>query len=110
MSAGGFGAAPEELRAHGSHLDGLTDRLNTVVDAARIASMPGDSYGLLCGFMPLAISPMEEKAAEALSAAVESFSKTAGSIRDTAASYDDQESAHRQTMTALRTQSLGDGS
>ncbi|MEV0678672.1 type VII secretion target [Actinosynnema sp. NPDC050436] len=110
MSAGGYSAVPEALRAHGSHLDGLVDRLATAADAARIAGMSGDSYGLLCAFMPLIVNPMEEKAVGALDAAAEGVSDISASIRDTATAYDDQESAHGRTMTALRTESLGGAS
>ncbi|MEU4805573.1 type VII secretion target [Actinosynnema sp. NPDC023587] len=110
MPAGGYSAVPEALRAHGSHLDGLSDRLGTAADAARMAGMSGDSYGLLCAFLPLIVNPMEEKAAEALNAAAEGVSDIASSIRDTASAYDEQESAHGETMTALRTRSLGGAS
>ncbi|MCP2167452.1 type VII secretion target [Goodfellowiella coeruleoviolacea] len=110
MAAGGYSVVPEALRSHGSHLDGLVDRLNTAVDAARIASMSEDSYGLLCAFLPPIINPVEEKAADALAAAVEGVSTLADGARDTATAYDDQETAHQDTMTALRTQALGGAS
>jgi hypothetical protein len=105
--AAGYNAVPGELRAHGSHLDGLVDRLGMAVDAARIASMPGDSYGLLCAFLPPIISPVEEKAADALAAAVAGVTAAADGIRTTATTYDDQETANAEPFARMRTDSLG---
>ncbi|ATE54576.1 type VII secretion target [Actinosynnema pretiosum] len=106
---GGYDVAPEELRAHGSHLDGLVDRLRTAVDAARIASMSDDSYGLLCSFLPAVVDPVERSAADALDAAVEGVTTTADNVRTTARDYDEQESAHADAFQGIERTSLGGG-
>jgi hypothetical protein len=92
----GYEIAADELTAHGSHVDSLSDRLNTALDAARIASMGDEAYGLLCGFMPAIVNPMEEKAVDALEAAVDGMRATADHVRTTARQYAEHEQAIAQ--------------
>ncbi|MFD8497583.1 type VII secretion target [Amycolatopsis sp. NPDC059657] len=85
----GFEVVADDLVAHASHLDGLSDRLKTVVAAANTASMDDGAFGLLCAFMPLIVNPMEEKAHEALSASVEGVHTVGDNIRAAAKAYRD---------------------
>lgn len=89
----GFEIAADELAAHGSHVDGLSDRLDTALAAARIASMGDEAYGLLCGFLPLIVNPMEDKAVDALEAAVGGMRATADHVRTTARQYTEHDEA-----------------
>ncbi|GAA2660816.1 MULTISPECIES: type VII secretion target [Actinosynnema] len=91
MSAGGYAAVPEELRAHGSHLEGLVDRLAAVAAKAGDTAMPGDAYGSLCSFLPKAVTPLGDQVGEVLSAAAEGVSASAHGVRGTAADYEDNE-------------------
>lgn len=92
----GFEIAAGELTAHGSHVDGLSDRLDTTLAAARIASMGDQAYGLLCAFVPAIVNPMEEKAVDALAAAVDGMRATAEHIRTTARQYAERDEANAQ--------------
>ncbi|OLF18531.1 type VII secretion target [Actinophytocola xanthii] len=89
-----FEVVPEDLTAHASHLDGLSDRLTTAADAARTVSMSDSAYGLICQFVPPFVNPMEQKAMEAIDAAAEGVRTSAGNIRSTATSYTDTDTAH----------------
>lgn len=73
-----------ELPARASHLDALTDRLDTAVSAAEEVSMSDEAYGLLCSFLLPVVNPMEEKGMEALNAAREGVEITAENVRTTA--------------------------
>jgi len=92
----GFELAADELTAHGSHVDGLSDRLDTTLDAARIASMGDEAYGLLCAFVPPIVNPMEQKAVDALKAAVDGMRATAEHVRTTARQYTERDAAIAQ--------------
>lgn len=89
-----YEVVPEDLIAHASHLDGITDRLNTAVSAAKTVSMDDSAYGLLCAFLPPIVNPMEDKGIEALDAAVEGVSITAGNVRTAAESYREVDESH----------------
>ncbi|GAB2792212.1 type VII secretion target [Amycolatopsis magusensis] len=93
---------PEDLIAHASHLDGITDRLNTALDAAHTVSMDDSAYGLLCSFLPPIVNPMEEKGIEALNAAVEGVTTTAGNVRTAADSYRETDRSHVKPLTQFR--------
>jgi hypothetical protein len=81
-----FEVVPDDLVAHASHLDGLVERLNTVVSAAASA-MSDDAYGLLCAFLPPIVNPTGERAADVLKAAVEGIQTSADNVRTAASSY-----------------------
>ncbi|MDQ0383104.1 type VII secretion target [Amycolatopsis thermophila] len=83
---------PGELRTHASHLDGLTDRLGTVVDAANTVVMDDSAYGLLCAFLPPIVNATTQgDAVDALKAAVEGMRTTAGNVRTAATGYEEQD-------------------
>jgi Excreted virulence factor EspC, type VII ESX diderm len=82
-----------ELTAHSGHLEELGDRLATALDAARIASMGDEAYGLLCGFVPPIVNPMETKAVDAIQAAMDGMRATADNVRTTARQYTERDEA-----------------
>ncbi|MBB5154383.1 type VII secretion target [Saccharopolyspora phatthalungensis] len=92
----------EELTAHASHLDGLTDRLATAVSAAETVSMSDEAYGLLCSFLPPIVNPMEEEGMNALRAAQEGVSTTADNVRKTAEQYSETDDGSAQSLGQLR--------
>lgn len=90
-----FEVVPDELRTHASHLDGLTDRLNTAVDAANTVVMDSEAYGLLCAFLPPIINATTQNdATDALKAAVDGMKTTADNVRTAAQNYDDTDQAN----------------
>ncbi|KAA9165622.1 ESX-1 secretion-associated protein [Amycolatopsis acidicola] len=89
-----FEVVPDELRTHASHLDGLVDRLNTAVDAAKTVTMDNEAYGLICSFLPPIINATcQQDATDALNAAVEGMTTTADNVRTAASGYDEQDKA-----------------
>jgi excreted virulence factor EspC (type VII ESX diderm) len=92
----GFELAAGELTAHGGHVDGLSDRLDTTLDAARVTSMGDEAYGLLCAFVPAVVNPMEARAVDALRAAVDGLRATAEHVRTTARQYTERDEANAQ--------------
>ena len=93
-----FNVQAEELTAHASHLDGLTDRLDTAISAAETVSMSDEAYGLLCSFLPPIVNPMEEEGAKALKAAKEGVTLTADNVRSTARDYQDTDDANAKSL------------
>ncbi|GAB3568643.1 type VII secretion target [Amycolatopsis endophytica] len=88
---------PDELRTHASHLDGLTDRLNTAVDAANTVAMDDSAYGLLCAFLPPIVNATtQDDAVAALKAAVEGVQITADNVRTAATSYEEQDQTNAE--------------
>ncbi|MGC7102103.1 type VII secretion target [Amycolatopsis lurida] len=83
----GFEVVPDELTAHADHLDGLGDRLETALAAAKAASMPGDAYGLLCAFLPPVVNPVGERGVAAVQASGEAMRTTAANVRTAGAAY-----------------------
>ncbi|MGW1681917.1 type VII secretion target [Saccharopolyspora sp. NPDC002376] len=87
-----FQVVAEDLTAHASHLEGLTDRVDTAISAAQEA-MSDEAYGVLCSFLPPIINPMEEEGMEALKAAKEGITTTADNVRQTAKDYQETDEA-----------------
>lgn len=106
-SGGGFEVQPDELVAHASHLDALTDRLNSAVQAADYA-LSDDAYGLLCAFLPPIVNPTGEQAKDAVSSAAEGMQTTADNVRTAAQGYRDRDEAEAQPF--LRSLTDSDGS
>ena len=98
-----YEVTPEDLVAHASHLDGLMDRLSDAVSAANTVSMDDGAYGLLCSFLPPIINPMEEKGIEALKAAAEGISTTAGNVKSTATQYQESDETNSQPFSRTLT-------
>ncbi|APU22439.1 type VII secretion target [Actinoalloteichus sp. GBA129-24] len=96
-----YDVVTEDLVAHASHLDALTDRLNTAIAAAETVSMSDDAYGLICQFLPPTINPMEEEGIAALNAAVEGVTTSAENVRATADQYLDTDDANQQSFQKI---------
>ncbi|QRP49256.1 ESX-1 secretion-associated protein [Amycolatopsis sp. FDAARGOS 1241] len=94
-SGSGFEVEPDELVAHASHLDGLTDRLNNAVQAADYA-LSDDAYGLLCAFLPPIVNPTGQQAKDTVSAAAEGMQTTADNVRTAAQGYRDRDESQAQ--------------
>jgi hypothetical protein len=93
-----FNVQAEDLTAHASHLEGLTDRLDTAISAAQAVSMSDEAYGLLCSFLPPIVNPMEEEGMNALKAAKEGITVTADNVRSTAKDYLDTDDANADSF------------
>ncbi|MEV5537012.1 type VII secretion target [Saccharopolyspora shandongensis] len=96
-----FEVVAEELTAHASHLDGLTDRLDTAISAAETVSMSDEAYGILCSFLPPIVNPMEKEGLDALNAAKEGVSTTADNVRATAKQYEETDQASADSFSPL---------
>jgi hypothetical protein len=94
-----FEVEPDDLTAHASHLDGLTDRLATALSAANTVTMADDAYGLLCAFLPPIVNPVQEKGIEALRAASDGVSATAGNVRAAADAYREADQSNTQPLS-----------
>lgn len=88
-----FQVEAENLTAHASHLEALTDRVDTAIAAAQEVSMSDDAYGLLCSFLPPIINPMEQQGLDALKSAKEGITTTAENVRQTAKEYQETDQA-----------------
>ncbi|GAB2686444.1 hypothetical protein GCM10027271_56430 [Saccharopolyspora gloriosae] len=99
----------EDLRAHASHLDALTDRLGTALSAAQEVSMSDEAYGLLCSFLPPIVNPTEEEGVNALKAAREGVEVTAENIRTTAKEYDANDDDNAESFRKFENQHLPEG-
>lgn len=93
-----FNVQAEDLTAHASHLEGLTDRLQTAISAAETVSMSDEAYGLLCSFLPPIVNPTEEEGLNALKAAKEGVTVTADNLRSTARDYQDTDDANAKSL------------
>ncbi|CAM3763472.1 type VII secretion target [Kibdelosporangium persicum] len=93
----GFAVEPDDLAAHGSHLDGLTDRLQTASAAANTAMSP-DAYGLICAFLPPIVNPTGEQAKDTITAAVEGIQQIAGNVRVAAEAYRNDDQAQKASF------------
>ncbi|SFT08942.1 type VII secretion target [Saccharopolyspora flava] len=89
-----FQVQAEDLTAHASHLEGLTDRLDTAIAAAESVSMSDEAYGILCSFLPPIVNPMEQDGLSALKAAKEGVTVTAENVRASAKDYLDTDDAN----------------
>jgi hypothetical protein len=98
MSDRGFGLVTNELRAHASRLDGIRDRLNQALDAARTVSLPTGAYGQICQFFPPMVDPIEQMGMDAIGEAVTTMEATATEVRETAKDYDAVDDANRQAF------------
>ncbi|WP_406692420.1 type VII secretion target [Saccharopolyspora sp. ID03-671] len=96
-----FKVQAEDLTAHASHLDGLTDRFDTAIAAAESVSMSDEAYGLLCSFLPPIVNPVEEEGINALKAAKEGVSSTAENVRSTAKEYQETDDANSDELKKL---------
>lgn len=93
-----FKVQAEDLTAHASHLEGLTDRIDTAISAAESVSMSDEAYGLLCSFLPPIVNPMEEEGLNALKAAKEGVTTTAENVRSTAKDYQETDDANADSL------------
>ena len=93
-----FKVQAEDLTAHASHLEALTDRVDTALSAAETVSMSDEAYGLLCSFLPPIVNPMEEEGINALKAAKEGITVTADNVRSSAKDYQETDDANSDEL------------
>lgn len=93
-----FEVVPDELTTHASRLDSLAGRLGTALSAASTVSMDDQAYGLLCSFLPPIVNPMEQKGMDAIKAASDGVSTTAGNVRAAADVYRDTEQSNTEPL------------
>ena len=97
----GYELVIHELESHATDVDGLTDRLNTAVDAANTVTMDNSAYGVVCQPFALLLQPFEQLGVNTLRKAVETLGDTAGKVRDTATSYGSTDTAHAASFTGI---------
>jgi len=91
--ADGYGALTGELDAMAGRVDGLADRLGTAADAARSVAMDDSAYGVVCQPFAALLQPFEELGVDALVKAAETVSGASAKVRQTARTYDANETA-----------------
>lgn len=79
----GYEVLLDELAAHASKIDGLTDRLRTAVNAAITVTMDNSAYGVVCQPFASRLQPFEELGVRTLSQSAEALTDTAKKVRDT---------------------------
>ena len=93
-----FEVEPDELTTHAGRLDELTDRLSTTLSAANTVTMDNQAYGLLCAFLPPIVSPVQQKGMDAIRAASEGVTTTAGNVREAADAYRETEHSNTEPL------------
>ena len=94
----GYEVLTGELTAHAGKVDGIADRLQTAVDAARQVTMNNDAYGVICQPFAILLQPFEEMGVNALAKGSETVRDNAGTVRDAAKAYDATETAKTSTF------------
>jgi hypothetical protein len=89
--ADGYDVLTSELQTHATRVDALADRLRTAADAANQVTMNDSAYGVICQPFAMLLQPFEEMGVNALNQAVTTVQESAGSVRDTARTYDTTE-------------------
>lgn len=89
----GYEVLTGEIAALAGRVDGLAERLNGAVDAARTVTMDDSAYGVICQPFAALLQPFEEMGVSALAKAVEAVADSATTLRETSREYDDRESA-----------------
>ncbi|MFD4251298.1 type VII secretion target [Amycolatopsis thermoflava] len=100
-AANGYEVLTDELGTHAGKVDGLAERLQTAVEAARQVSMDNSAFGVICQPFAMMLDPFEQMGVRALEVATESVSGTAGNVRTTVTNYDGQDDTTRQTVKQL---------
>ena len=98
MPDAGYEVLTGELTSHAGKVDGLADRLQTAVDAARQVTMNNDAYGVICQPFAMLLQPFEEMGVNALTKGSEKVREIAGTVRDAAKSYDSRETSQAATF------------
>ncbi|UMO99287.1 type VII secretion target [Amycolatopsis sp. EV170708-02-1] len=88
-----FQVVPAEIGKHAANVDGIAERLGTVLSAANTAAMSDEAYGLICAFVPPFINPAEEKTIDSIKAAIDGVKATAANLRTAERSYSEQDAA-----------------
>lgn len=96
----GFEVVAGELRTHAGKVDGLAGRMGVARDAADQV-MPDDAYGIICQFLPPVINPLEQQAADALTAGQDGFTGIAESLRESADDYENRDTARAAGFRAV---------
>ncbi|GAB3567158.1 type VII secretion target [Amycolatopsis endophytica] len=100
-AANGYEVLTDELGTHAGKVDGLADRLQTAVDAARQVSMDNGAFGVICQPFAMLLDPFEQMGIQALEAAKESVSGTAGNVRTAVTKYEGQDEGTRQALKQM---------
>ena len=93
-----FKVFAEDLTTHAGHLDELCDRIDTAIQAARVASMSDEAYGVLCSFLPPIVNPLEEEGVGSLRSAGEGLEHIAHNVRQSATEYRDTDESGARSL------------
>jgi len=100
-AANGYEVLTDELGTHAGKVDGLAERLQTAVDAARQVSMSNGAFGVICQPFAMMLDPFEQMGIRALEAAKESVSGTAGNVRTASTAYEGQDEGVGQAVKQM---------
>lgn len=97
----GYEVLTGELTTHAGKVDALTDRLRTAVAAAGQVTMGDEAFGVICQPFALLLRPFEELGVRALGTGADALDDTAGRVRDSAASYDADDTAEANEFRGI---------
>jgi hypothetical protein len=80
-------AAPDELRQHAAHLDGVAGELSRARIAGADTGMTPNAYGHLCAIVPILLEQVRSPLTEAIGVAAQAAAENAGAIRRAADGY-----------------------
>lgn len=91
----------DTLRQHAARVQNVVDDVSQARVAAGTADLHGGAFGVLCSFLPPAISGVDGAAREALDAIHEALVGTVSELQDMARSFDDVDQRAESTFRSL---------
>ncbi|MEV7973922.1 type VII secretion target [Cellulomonas sp. NPDC089187] len=89
------------LVRHSHRVEVVASDIATAQNAAATTSLSGGAFGLMCAFLPLAISNTDTSARSAINAAQSTARTVAAEVRAMAVAYQDADRSVAETMRVL---------
>ena len=95
---------PEDLVTHAANIDAIRERFGPVLDAMSSITQSNDAYGIICQFLPPVLAGRQDDQREITEMAQENLELLAQAVRDTAASYEDTDTALSEEIDRIEDQ------
>jgi uncharacterized protein YukE len=89
------------VEQHASTVEQVADGMEVARSAVREVTMERQAYGQLCQFLPAMLSPVFERAVDALVESVDALRETASDLRSAAALIDDADARGAQRVAGV---------